>query len=129
MLQIICFLPENTPKNIKTKKLFAHICGFTDFECGFDLRSLRQREQTGQTDLTFKLDFPSKLFRAAFAILAMFNHFTISPSEPNKFPAIEQFSALLGYLPIFKSDTIFKIPIDHDHLYEDMGMPSAQALC
>ena len=36
LLQIIWFLPENTPKNIKTKKLFAHICGFTDFECGFD---------------------------------------------------------------------------------------------
>ena len=93
------------------------------------IRTDRTLRTQGQTDLTFKLDFPSKLFRAAFAILAMFNHFTISPSEPNKFPAIEQFSALLGYLPIFKSDTIFKIPIDHDHLYEDMGMPSAQALC
>ena len=28
---------------------------------------------TGQTDLTFKLDFPGNLCRAAFAILAMFN--------------------------------------------------------
>ena len=58
LLQIICSLPENTPKNIKTKELFAHNWGFTDFECGFDLRSLSQREQTGQTDLTFKLNFP-----------------------------------------------------------------------
>ena len=31
-----------------------------------------QRWETGQTDLTFKLDFPGNLFRAAFAILAMF---------------------------------------------------------
>ena len=72
MLQIICFLPENTPKNIKTKKLFAHICGFTDFECGFDLRSLSQREQTGHTDLTFKLDLEVNCEGAAFAIIAMF---------------------------------------------------------
>ena len=30
------------------------------------------RGQTGQTILTFKLDFPGNLWRAAFAILAMF---------------------------------------------------------
>ena len=29
------------------------------------------QEQTGQTDVTFKLDFPGNLCRAAFAILAM----------------------------------------------------------
>ena len=32
----------------------------------------RKNGQTGQTDLTFKLHFPGNLFRAAFAILAMF---------------------------------------------------------
>ena len=31
-----------------------------------------QIRQRGQTDLTFKLDFPGNLCRAAFAILAMF---------------------------------------------------------
>ena len=74
LLQIICSLPENTPKNIKTKELFAHNWGFTDFECGFDLRSLSQREQTGQTDLTFKLDFPGNLCEGQFSqFLRCFN--------------------------------------------------------
>ena len=31
-----------------------------------------QRGQAGQTDLTFKLNFPGSLCRTAFAILAMF---------------------------------------------------------
>ena len=35
-------------------------------------RTPRTHEQTGQTDLTLKLDFPGNLCRAAFAILAMF---------------------------------------------------------
>ena len=36
------------------------------------IRTPRTHEQTGQTDLTLKLDFPGNLCRAAFAILAMF---------------------------------------------------------
>ena len=36
-------------------------------------RKTRTNGQTGQTDLTFKLDFPGNLCRAAFAILAMFH--------------------------------------------------------
>ena len=35
-------------------------------------------EKTGQTDLTFKLDFPGNLCRAAFAILAMFFNIPLS---------------------------------------------------
>ena len=33
----------------------------------------RQTRQTGQTKLTFELDFPANLYWAAFAILAMFS--------------------------------------------------------
>ena len=35
-------------------------------------------EQVGQTKLTFKLDFPGNLCRAAFAILAMFFNIPLS---------------------------------------------------
>ena len=38
-------------------------------------RKTRTNGHTGQTDLTFKLDFPGNLCRAAFAILAMFYPF------------------------------------------------------
>ena len=37
------------------------------------IRTDRTLRTQGQTDLTFKLDFPGNLCRAAFAILAMFS--------------------------------------------------------
>ena len=40
----------------------------------------RQTSQRGQTDLTFKLDIPGNLCRAAFAILAMIILFGYSPN-------------------------------------------------
>ena len=37
-------------------------------------RKTRTNGQTRQTDLTFKLDFPGNLCKAALAILAMFHY-------------------------------------------------------
>ena len=54
--------------------------------------------QTGQTDLTFKLDFPGNLWRAAFAYLAMFEK-KIGTSFFSNFPQIKKFtlSVSLGF--------------------------------
>ena len=41
-----------------------------------------QRGQTGKIRLTFKLDFPRHLYRAAFVILAMF-HFCGEEYDPH----------------------------------------------